>query len=379
MATAPALQPLDPAPRVALEPVVEGLDRPLYATGAGDGSGRLFLVEKAGTVRILREGEVLAQPFLDIRDLVASRASERGLLSIAFHPDYAENGFLFVNYTDLDGNTVIARYQVAADNPDRVEPQSASTLLTIAQPAANHNGGGSFFGPDGLFYIGTGDGGRAGDPWNNAQTCDTLLGKMLRIDVAVERGAAAGYTIPPDNPLLEHENLRPEIWAWGLRNPWRFAFDRATGDLYIADVGQNAYEEVHYLPATGGGMPPAGGQHYGWNTMEGAACYPENQPCNTRGLEQPVVVYPHRDGCSVTGGSIYRGSRFAALQGLYFYADYCSGKLWALRKGTGGTWQQGLLLETGLNVSSFGEDDAGEIYLTDIQGGGVYQLVERSQ
>lgn len=347
-----------------LELVADGFSGPLYVTEAGDDSGRLFVVEQPGTIQIVRDGQRLAQPFLDIADRVGSSASEQGLLSVAFHPDYQRNGQFFVNYTNLDGDTVVARYRVSSD-PDVADPASAEMLLTIDQPAANHNGGLVKFGPDGYLYIGMGDGGRAGDPWGNAQNRGVLLGKLLRIDV----NTGTPYAIPPDNPFVDQADMQPEIWAWGLRNPWRFAFDRATGDLYIADVGQNAYEEVNFQPASS-----RGGENYGWNIMEGASCFGA-RACDTSGLVLPVVVYPlGANGCAVTGGYVYRGSALPQLDGIYFYSDYCSGKLWALRN-VDGSWQTAEIMNTNINVTSFGEDAAGELYLTDGRGGGVYRLV----
>lgn len=352
---------------LGLELIAEGFTQPLYVTGAGDGSGRLFVVEQPGTIWIVRNGQRLERPFLDIVDQVGSQANEQGLLSIAFSPDYARDGLFFINYTDLDGNTVVARYQVT-DDPDRANVNSARTILTIEQPAANHNGGLLKFGPDGYLYVGTGDGGRAGDPWNNAQSRTVLLGKLLRIDVMNVVGDQP-YAIPADNPFVGEPNMRPEIWAWGLRNPWRFAFDRETGDLYIADVGQNRYEEVHFQPADS-----AGGENYGWNIMEGATCYNADE-CDQTGLEKPIVVYSHALGCSITGGYVYRGRQFPQLDGIYFYGDYCSGRIWGLRQ-IDQQWDNAEVLQTDLRLTSFGEDDVGEIYLTD-HNGGVYQLVVR--
>ncbi len=352
---------------IALELIADGFTRPLYVTGAGDGSGRLFVVEQPGTIWIVRNGQRLEEPFLDIVAQVGSQANEQGLLSIAFSPDYARDGQFFINYTDREGDTVVARYQVA-DDPDQADVNSARTILMIEQPAANHNGGLLKFGPDGYLYIGTGDGGRAGDPWNNAQNRGVLLGKLLRIDV-MNVADDQLYAIPADNPLIDEPDMRPEIWAWGLRNPWRFAFDRVTDDLYIADVGQNQYEEVHIQPAGS-----AGGANYGWNIMEGATCYNASE-CDQTGLEQPVIVYSHALGCSITGGYVYRGQQFPQLNGVYIYGDYCSGRIWGLRQ-TDQQWENAELLQTNLMLTSFGEDDAGEVYLTD-QKGGVYQLVVR--
>lgn len=368
---APAASPA-PAPNdladlsFGIAPLVEGFRRPTHVTSAGDGSGRLFVTEQAGTIWVVRDGERLPDPFLDITSLVGANGNEQGLLSVAFHPGYAENGRLFVNYTGRGGETVVAEYAVS-DDPDRADAGSARVLLTIAQPAPNHNGGLLKFGPDGYLYIGTGDGGAAGDPWGNGQSLDTLLGKLLRIDV--DQGEP--YGIPPDNPFVGQEDARPEIWAYGLRNPWRFSFDRATGDLFIADVGQNQFEEVHFQPA---GTP--GGRNYGWDIMEANACF-ERSNCDQSGLELPVAAYAHSSregGCSITGGYVYRGAEYPALVGTYLYADYCSGNLWTLRPD-GEAWQSRLAATLDIRASSFGEDEAGELYLTDRDGGGLYRLV----
>ncbi len=371
VATAPSDAQTSTAPTLAagldslnldLELVADGFDQPLYVTDAQDGSGRLFVVEQPGRIQILRDGQREEQPFLDIMDIVGSTASEQGLLSVAFAPEYQRNGQFFVNYTNLDGNTVVARYEVSA-NPDVADPASATIVLQIEQPAANHNGGLVTFGPDGYLYIGMGDGGRAGDPWGNAQNRGVLLGKLLRIDVT-----DLPYAIPPDNPFVDQQDMRDEIWAWGLRNPWRFTFDRLTDDLYIADVGQNEYEEVHYQQAGKGS-----GANYGWNIMEGTSCF-LTADCDQASLEQPVVVYAHNLGCSITGGYVYRGSRFPQLDGVYFYADYCSGRIWALQRSNG-QWHNRQMLDSDLAISSFGEDAEGTLYVTDSAGGGVYRLV----
>lgn len=356
-----APQPAGPG-GIALRQVAEGLDEPLYLTHAGDGSGRLFVVEKAGQIVILRDGQPQRPAFLDIRERVGAQGSEQGLLSVAFHPRYAENGRLFVNYTDRRGDTVIARFQASGD---RADPRSEVVLLKIDQPYPNHNGGLALFGPDGYLYIGMGDGGSAGDPDGNGQKLSTLLGKLLRIDVDGDT-----YTVPPDNPWAGEAQARGEIWAYGLRNPWRFSFDRAGGDLYLADVGQNAYEEINVQPARAAGL------NYGWNTAEARHCF-RAERCDQAGLVAPVAEYDHGggNGCSVTGGYVYRGPGQPALQGRYFFGDYCSGRIWSLRQRAPGAWEQTPLLDSGLALSSFGEDQAGELYLTDMRGGGVYQLV----
>ncbi len=343
--------------------IVGGLDRPIYLTHASDGSGRLFVVEQVGKILIVRDGIVLATPFLDLSDLISPQAlsgdySERGLLGLAFDPAYADNGRFFVNYTDRDGNTVLARYRVSADDPDRADPASAEQLLYVQQPFANHNGGDLAFGLDGYLYMTLGDGGSGGDPQGNGQNLGTLLGKIIRLDVSGDQG----YTIPANNPFASSASARPEIWAWGLRNPWRFSFDRATGDFLIADVGQNNWEEVDFQPAAS-----AGGENYGWNAYEGTHDY-SGQPAASE-VVMPVLEYSHDGGrCSVTGGYVYRGASLPALQGYYFYGDWCTGTIWAAQPDSSGTWQAVVSLESGRSISSFGEDEAGELYLVDYSG-----------
>jgi glucose/arabinose dehydrogenase len=348
---------------LSVEPVAEGFSAPTGVTSAGDASGRLFVTEKAGTIRIFDDRSVLPEPFLDISDRVNAGASEQGLLGLAFHPNYAENGYFFVNYTDGSGGTVVSRFSVT-DGPNRADPASEEVVLTQAQPAVNHNGGNLVFGPDGYLYIGLGDGGASGDRFGNGQNLGTLLGAMLRIDVN-----ELPYSIPPDNPFVDDPNARGEIWAYGLRNPWRYSFDRATGDLYIADVGQNVYEEVDFQPADS-----AGGENYGWPIMEGLHCYPESANCDPAGLVQPVAEYDHTEGCSVTGGYVYRGERFPAMQGVYFYGDYCSGLIWGLAPAADG-WSVRQLASANASISSFGQGEDGEIYFVDLARGTLSHLV----
>jgi glucose/arabinose dehydrogenase len=355
--TVVTVPPLDDL-QLSLSRVGSGFTKPVYLAHAGDGSGRLFVVEQAGRILIVRDGVVNPAPFLDITSIVGSDALEQGLLSLAFHPGYTGNGLFYVNYTDRQGNTVIARYSVT-DNPDEADPGSQKVLLTIEQPYANHNGGQIAFGPDGYLYIGMGDGGAANDPQNRAQSLGTLLGKILRIDV--DNGDP--YGVPQNNPFVGLDDVRPEIWSYGWRNPWRFSFDRATHDLYVADVGQNQFEEIHIERAG------SAGQNYGWRLMEGSHCFNPSE-CDpvASGLELPVTEYDHSFGCSVTGGYLYRGSRFTALDGVYFYGDWCSGIVWGLRYEGDGQWSNEQLLETGLQISSFGQDEAGNVYLIDHNG-----------
>jgi uncharacterized protein (TIGR03437 family) len=351
-------------PQLRFIKALSGLTLPVYATHAGDGSGRLFIVEQGGRIRIAKDGALLSQPFLDIQSRV-SCCGERGLLSVAFPPGYSSKGHFYVNYTNTAGNTVVARYRITS-NPDVADPASETILLTINQPYSNHNGGQLAFGPrDGYLYIGMGDGGSGGDPQNNAQTRSALLGKMLRIDV--ESGAAP-YAIPPSNPFLNDAAYRQEIWATGVRNPWRFSFDRETGDLYIADVGQDKYEEVDFQPAAS-----VGGENYGWNVTEGLHCYLQTT-CSTTGFTPPVAEYDHASGgCSVSGGFVYRGTRWPAAKGIYFYGDYCNGKVWGLRRAAS-QWQSNLLSTTGYSISSFGEDQDGELYVANYATGDIYLL-----
>jgi glucose/arabinose dehydrogenase len=350
--------------------VASGFDRPVQVTQAGDGSSRLFVVEQPGRIRVVEGGEVLPVPFLDVSHLVIL-GSEQGLLSLAFHPQYPANGFFYINYTRAgDGATVVARYSVSASNPDVADPASAMPVLTVAQPAANHNGGQILFGPyDGYLYIGMGDGGGVGDPADNGQNINTLLGALLRLDV----DGGVPYAIPADNPFAGAPGA-DEIWALGLRNPWRFAFDRASGDLYLGDVGQGQWEEIDFQAA---GTP--GGVNFGWNCREGAHDFDFTGDCLTATLTDPIAEYGHTEGQAVTGGFVYRGAAYPALQGRYFYADYAQGKIWSLVK-TGSnpdTWSSPELeLDTSLNISSFGEDEAGELYVVDLAGGTVRQLVD---
>jgi len=352
-----------PWAKINLEEVAIGAKLPTYLTGAKDGSGRMFVVEKPGLIRIIEDGKVISEPFLDIISRVNSRGFEQGLFSVAFHPEFSKNGRLYVNYTDLDGDTVVSEFKVSKSQNKAVE-KSERKLLTIDQPAANHNGGQLQFGPDGFLYIGMGDGGVEGDPLGNAQNKKVLLGKMLRIDVE-----GNPYTVPKTNPFIGEERGLPEVWAYGFRNPWRFSFDSTTGDMYIADVGEDKWEWVHFQPAGS-----KGGENYGWNMMEGLHYYSFPKGFNKDELTLPIVEYGHDQGCSITGGYVYRGKEFPSIMGTYFFSDFCSGTIWGLRRNDMGTWEYARFLETRLNISSFGEDDKGEIYILDFVKGGIYHL-----
>ena len=362
-----------------LNPLATGLSDPVHLTHAGD--ERLFIVEQPGRIRIVQQGSLVATPFLDIVSLVRS-GGEQGLLSVAFHPAYnlpgtPGAGLFWVNYTNTNGDTVIARYTVSRANPHQADPTSAVTLFVIAQPFANHNGGLNTFGPvegpagQRYLYIGMGDGGSGGDPQNNAQRDDTLLGKMLRLDPSLEASPAPPfYSIPPDNPMAAAGAPLGTIWAKGLRNPWRFAFDPVGGDFYIADVGQNSWEEVDFTPAD-----TPGGRNYGWSFMEGQSCFNPPSNCAIPGLEHPVAVYAHSGGrCAIVGGYVYRGTRLLALTGMYLYADLCSGEIFGLTQVTPGVWQSTLLLSSGTSILTFGEDVQHELYIGSSDGT-VYQFV----
>ncbi len=369
---APLNQTAPPNPAdYSLVEVSAGFSRPIFLTTApGDTSGRMFVVEQRGQIRILQNGSILATPFLDVNTIITTGGSEQGLLGLAFHPNYASNGLFYINYTrrdtnsGLNGDTVIAEYQVSATDANRANPAALRTLLVIDQPYANHNSGGMAFGPDGLLYIPVGDGGSGGDPQNYAQTINPAsnpnvqaapsriyLGKILRLNVS-------------------QTTITPEIWALGLRNPWRFSFDRANGDLYIGDVGQNAWEEISYLPANS----PAG-RNFGWKPFEGNVPFPNGGTLSTAPDTEvkPILVYGRDAGCSVTGGYVYRGSLMPAFQGVYIYGDFCTGTIWAAYRNAAGAWQSLTLLETPYSISSFGEDAAGELYVIDY-GGRVLRL-----
>lgn len=357
---------------VVLEPVASGFDQPVFVTGPDDGSGRLFVVERGGRIRIIASGEVVAEPFLDITPIVESGGSEQGLLSLAFPPDFAQSGSFYVYYTARGGEGVgdntIARYRVSDADPNRADAESGEVLLAIPDERVNHNGGLLLFGPDGMLYAGFGDGGGGGDPEGNGQNPRTILGSIIRIDPS---GDGSPYAIPEDNPFADGEAGTPEVWVWGLRNPWRFSFDRETDDLFVADVGQNAIEEVNWLPAG-----EAAGANLGWNVTEGSQCFRADQ-CDTAGFTLPVAEYSHEFGCTVVGGYVYRGALEPELAGVYLFADFCSGLLWGLGRDEAGQWLVSDPIETGLRVSSFGEDARGEVYLVDL-GGAIFRVTARN-
>jgi glucose/arabinose dehydrogenase len=345
---------------VALEEVASGLSFPLYLTAPVGDLARLFVVEKTGGIRIVKNGVLLPDRFLDVSSQVSS-GGEQGLLGLAFDPDYATNGRFLIHYTDLAGNTVLSRFQVSADR-DRADPASEQVILTATQPASNHNGGQVAFGPDGFLYLGLGDGGLSGDPENRGQDLSELLGSILRIDVRT----GDPYAVPPDNPFVGQPNARPEVWSYGLRNPWRFSFDRANGDLYIADVGQSQLEEVDISTAADG----AGrGINYGWSIMEGSQCF-RGSGCDRTGLTLPALEYSHREGCSITGGYVYRGSAIPEIQGHYLYSDFCQKWVRSFRyvDGVAGEEASWPTLSTGGTIVSFGEDPAGELYVLEAEG-----------
>jgi glucose/arabinose dehydrogenase len=347
-------------PDIEVVPIASGFNKPTHITSANDGSGRLFVVEQSGYIRVLdRSPAQRHRIFLTVKNRV-NTGIEKGLLSIAFHPDFRNNLRLFINYTTGENNNLFTQISEFKTTPDRsiAKPLSERSVMRFAQPYANHNGGQLAFGLDGYLYIGNGDGGSGNDPNNNAQRLDTLLGKMLRINV---NAADAGkrYSVPADNPFVGTPGALPEIYAYGLRNPWRFSFDRSTGLLYAGDVGQNTREEINVIRK---------GRNYGWRIMEGTICTPGVNPNCTPVGDAPIIDYDRDAGVSVTGGFVYRGNSFPALQGVYLYADFGSGKIWGLRYDGTQLTSHRLLLDNGLSITSFGEDENRELYLTSYDG-----------
>lgn len=354
--------------QAVLTEVASGFTYPLLVTHAGDGSGRLFVVEQHGVIKLIEDGTVGASPFLDITDRVSGAVlrgySEMGLLGLVFAPDYAESGVFYVNYVDKNQVTVVSQFNVSADDPNVADPASEVVLFTLRQPFPNHNGGHMAFGPDGYLYISVGDGGAANDPLTTGQDPSDWYGSLLRISV----DGSGAYTVPEDNPSAADDRFAPETWQYGLRNAWKFSFDRATGDLYVADVGQNLYEEVNFIPADEGS-----GANYGWSDFEGND--PFNATTAPEGMVEPFFVYPHSGGeCSVTGGYVYRGEAIEALEAVYVFGDFCTGRMWASWRDADAAWQTVDFLRAGFSVSGFGEDEAGELYVLDYQNGAVYRF-----
>jgi glucose/arabinose dehydrogenase len=370
-----------------LVPIATGLERPVAVRHSGDGTRRFFILEQAGRIRVWKDGQVLAEPFLDIEDLVQDAGNEEGLLGLAFHPDFSDNGYFYVNYTNDPPSgkdrTIVARYSVSGADPDKADPASAHVVLEIEQDFSNHNGGNILFGPDGYLYIGMGDGGSGNDPNERSQDPASLLGKMLRIDVDGTPpaepndlcGLEPAYGIPPDNPFAGGSGVCDEIWGLGLRNPWRWSFDRNSGDMFIGDVGQNAIEEIDLEP-----WPSTGGMNWGWDCFEADTPNP-NDPsplCGAANLyDFPILQYDHSLGCSVTGGYRFGGHFVAGLGGTYIFGDYCSGRIWFGTQQSGGSWTRSLWRDTSHSISAFGEDEFGEVYLVDL-GGTIYRFVSAS-
>ena len=369
-----AARPVAGAPSAATVSLdkVANVSNPVLAISP-PGDDRLFIVQQGGRIRIVENDSLLPDAFLDIRSLV-SKGSEQGLLGLAFHPDYATNRRFFVNFTNRDGDTVIREYRASAGNPNRASTSTARKILKINQPFSNHNGGMLAFGPDGYLYIGMGDGGSGGDPGNRAQDKNSLLGKMLRIDIDHTSGSK-NYRSPSTNPYVGEPGAN-EVWQRGLRNPWRFSFDRVTGDLLIGDVGQGEWEEIDLARRTANG--PGRGLNFGWRVMEGTHCYRPSSGCNKAGKVLPIAEYGHGGGkCSVTGGYVYRGTAIPDLQGWYVFGDYCSGEVWALDPTDPRPAAKVRILGDGSGrlVSGFGEDADGELYLADQGSDAVYRIV----
>ncbi len=352
-------QPVTPVDNIQLIPFVTGFKRPVYMTHAGGNT--LYVVEQAGKIKIIADGQLRAEPFLDISAQVNDYINEQGLLGLAFHPDFAQNGTFYIYYTTEDeGNSVLARYKTLDSDPFRADPASETILLTFIQPDSVHNAGQLQFGPDGYLYVGVGDGGLLYDKTGNGQNPETLLGSILRLDVDAT-GNGFAYGIPATNPFVGEER-EDEIWAYGWRNPWRFSFDRVTGDLFTTDVGEFEREELNFQPVSSGG-----GENYGWNVWEGSSCF-QAEICPSDGFTFPVFEFDHQEGCAIIGGYMYRGQALPTLWGNYFLGDYCTGKIWRLFPNGDGSWQADVVLDSEFLITGFAEDAAGELYLLTQQG-----------
>ena len=362
--------PSTPASSAASTAKVSGLGQITNIVAPDDGSGRLFVTDQVGIVRVVKDGTVVPTPALDIRPRVGSVGAEQGLLGFVFPPGFASKQHAYLYYTDLNGTSRVFRIRVSANDPNRLEPATMQPILSIAQPFANHNGGQLAFGPDGYLYLGFGDGGGAGDPGDRAQNLGTLLGKILRVDVESAPGSS-GYRIPADNPFVNRPGARPEIWAYGLRNPWRFSFDPATGDLWIADVGQDKYEEVDLVLAGS-----RSGLDFGWSLYEGNHLYKATS--KKPGFAWPLVEYKHPVGESITGGYVYRGAAFPGERGMYVFGDYVAGKIWTLQRTSTG-WTQRLVMTTTWGISTFGVDGSGELWAADHESGTIHPLGDLSK
>ena len=370
--TTPASGPDLANARIELRPLVDGVDNPVDVAAPADDSGRLYVVEQSGRIRLLRDRELDPEPMLDIAERITA-GGERGLLGLALHPGFPDDPRAFVDYTDTSGDTVIAEFRLRDGDPDAFDPASERILLRIDQPYPNHNGGAVAFGPDGMLYIGMGDGGSGGDPQGYGRRMDTLLAKILRIGVDPE--GERPYTIPPDNPFVGQDGAEPEIWLTGMRNPWRIRFDRSTGDLWIGDVGQGAWEEVDVVDAGVGGLD------LGWAEMEGRHCF-RSESCDQEGLTLPVAEYSHDEGCSITGGVVYRGAAVPALTGAYLFSDYCSGTIWAIDAAAAMAARPEavsptVLSESDTNVSAIGETAEGELVVVSLSGA-LFEVVAAS-
>jgi glucose/arabinose dehydrogenase len=366
----PTPEPSSPSTTLRLNVVASGLSSPVDVVPADDGTDRIFVVEQGGRIRVVRDGALVEEPFLDIADRLTA-GGEQGLLGLALHPDFPDDPRFFVDYTDRDGNTVVSSFTLSLD-ANSADPESERVLIRIDQPFPNHNGGAVVFGPDGMLYIAMGDGGSGGDPQGNGQRLDTRLAKILRIDVDVPAGQDPPYVVPPDNPFVDRAGAMPEIWHTGVRNPWRIRFDPATGDLWIGDVGQGAWEEIDVARSGQKGL------NFGWNRMEGFACYESPAGCDQNGLTAPLAAYGHDLGCAVVGGVVVHDHTQAALDGRYLFADECSGNIWLMDPTGDGRREPTLALDSGRNISAIGQSATGAVYLVDLGSGELLRAVAAS-